>query len=140
MPIVKMRNHDRAANGEIGNVFHCTGRIEPMVNGIAMVQGFKCAARVGPVRGAVDSIVTRFGNLVENCAAGPSKLSRKVGSLDADFLDCVWIGDGEGGSGNRYVVVLNAINHEIVAAWPLAIDGIGKRAVLVNGAAGSERY
>src|SRR5437763_15898796 len=132
MSIVKVRNHDGSADGEIRNVLKLPGRIEAVKNLVVMRQGLKCAACVGPVRGPVDSIGTRLGNLIENRAACTSKLSRKVGGLDTDFLNRIGIGNGECGSGDGDIVVLNAVNQEVIAARPLAVHRISKGAILVN--------
>ena len=103
-----------------------------MIPLITVVQGLKSTARVGPVGCSVDSVRARLGNLIEDRATGAAEFGREVGSLNADLLNGVRIGDGKGRSGHRDVVILDAVNHEVVAARPLAVDGIGKSAILVN--------
>src|SRR5215510_5483884 len=64
-----------------------------------------------------------FGNRVDNRTTGSSELGIIVGSLDRNLLYRVGIGDLEALTGYRYVVVLGAIDQEVVGASPRAVNG-----------------
>ena len=62
-----------------------------------------------------------FGDLIKHRTPSTPKLSAEVGRLDIHFLHRVRIGDRIRGTGDRYVVVLHPVNHEVVTARPLSV-------------------
>src|SRR5262250_3258834 len=63
-----------------------------------------------------------FGNRVDNRTAGSSELGIIVGSLDRNLLDRLGIGDLEPLTGYRYIVVLGAVDQEVVRASPRPVN------------------
>src|SRR5262249_54785428 len=92
----------------------------------------ECAAGVDPGDASVKRVRTGLNDLVEDGASGATVFGTEVRGLDVDFLDCVRVGDGVCGSGYGDVVVLDTVNHEVVTAWTLAVDGEHHGAVLVD--------
>jgi len=89
----------------------------------------------------VDLVRAGLGDLVDDRATCATILSGEVGGLETDFLELIVVGDDELRTGYGDVVVLQAVDEEVVGACTTAIDGADatvERAALIR-ADGSRR-
>ena len=88
---------------------------------------------VAPQQSTVETVGSRLRHQIEYAAAGASELNAEVTRLNGDFLDCIGNAETLFRAGQPDLVVVGPVEHVVVRARALAVDGKSATDVLRPG-------